>query len=213
MKNKGHIIMDLCMPTGDIVRSTFSRANIQPVPQLYKTLRKTSWGGLFPVGAGDEDNHSILMKQAKKPHTGMSAARVQARMEREADLLARNPPPSKNSEDESYDPRTAARPKSRDASRRDDSGRAPDRPVVKRKKEEEPIIVPGKDVPYHSTFLRSKSYVDRDQIAMLDEEKELEKVMKKETKKKSISKMGEAFRRRQEAKRAAEEVSDAKSST
>ncbi|CAM9989787.1 unnamed protein product, partial [Ectocarpus fasciculatus] len=51
MMTTRHIIMDLCMPTGDIVRSTFSRANIQPVPQLYKTLRKTSWGGLFPVGA------------------------------------------------------------------------------------------------------------------------------------------------------------------
>lgn len=196
LKNKGHIIMDLCMPSGDIVRSTFARSNIQPVPQLYKALRKTSWGGLFPSGAGDEDNFSILMKHRKKSHTGMSATRVQQRLMHESELLERNSTSRKVSAPGDSKPLRAGR-------RRQSLSEVETSALNKGMKE---LIVPGKDVPFHSKYLRSKEYVNRDEISMMEKEKEMERVMRQEAKQKSISKMGESFRKRQEAKRLAEEA-------
>lgn len=49
IKSKGHITLDVCTPEGQVARSVLSRSNLQHVPALYTALRKTTWGGLFPV--------------------------------------------------------------------------------------------------------------------------------------------------------------------
>ena len=55
MKNKGHITVDLCTPDATLVRSTLARSNLLHVPALYTALRKTTWGGLFPVVPGSNE--------------------------------------------------------------------------------------------------------------------------------------------------------------
>lgn len=64
IKNKGHVLMDLCMPSGALHRTTLSRANLISVPALYTAVRKTTWGGLFPVLA-DNDEQSAIAIRAK----------------------------------------------------------------------------------------------------------------------------------------------------
>lgn len=49
IKNRGHVSMDLCLPNGSVARSTLSKSNVMHVPSLYTAMRKTTWGGLFPV--------------------------------------------------------------------------------------------------------------------------------------------------------------------
>jgi ribosomal protein RSM22 (predicted rRNA methylase) len=44
--------MDLCTPEGRLLRNTVSKSNMHHIPSLYTALRKTTWGGLFPVLAG-----------------------------------------------------------------------------------------------------------------------------------------------------------------
>lgn len=192
--------MDLCMPSGEIVRSTFAKSNILPVPQLYKALRKTSWGGLFPAGTGDEDNKSVLMKNPKKTMTGLSSIRVKQRLQQEAELLSRNSVQNKKSDVNDVNPTTKGR--------RSNLRNAQQQPPLKATKTlHEAQVVPGKNVPFHSTFLRSKEYINRDETAMMEKEKETMKIMKIESKRRSISKMGDAFRKRQAAKQGdAEEI-------
>ena len=52
IKSKGHITLDVCTPEGRLVRNTVSRSNLHQIPSLYTAMRKTTWGGLFPVLAG-----------------------------------------------------------------------------------------------------------------------------------------------------------------
>lgn len=52
IKSKGHVVMDLCTPEGRLLRNTVSRSNLHHIPALYTALRKTTWGGLFPVFRG-----------------------------------------------------------------------------------------------------------------------------------------------------------------
>ncbi len=62
LKNKGHITVDLCHPGGDLHRNTLSRANLLGVPALYSALRKTTWGGLFPVLAEQKERSPLSRK-------------------------------------------------------------------------------------------------------------------------------------------------------
>ena len=70
IKSKGHIVIDLCVPEGSIIRSSLSRSNMLQVPSLYTALRKTTWGGLFPV-LSDSVERSPLSK--KKDRGGSSS--------------------------------------------------------------------------------------------------------------------------------------------
>jgi ribosomal protein RSM22 (predicted rRNA methylase) len=45
--------MDLCTPEGRLLRNTVAKSNMHHIPSLYTALRKTTWGGLFPVLAGE----------------------------------------------------------------------------------------------------------------------------------------------------------------
>jgi len=64
IKSKGHITLDVCTPEGQVARSVFSRSNLQHVPALFTALRKTTWGGLFPVISSNLER-SDLSKNAK----------------------------------------------------------------------------------------------------------------------------------------------------
>ena len=196
--------MDLCMPSGDIVRSTFAKSNLNPIPQLYKTLRKSSWGGLFPVGAGDEDYSSLLMKEAKKPLVGFSAERVKSRKEREIELLAKQLGKAENS-------RALDIPKSfsdlRDESNIDSRDQRENNSTAY-KSRAPPDLIPGKDVPFHSTYLRSPEYVNREKTRVAEARKIVSKKMKSERKEKRLSSMAAAFRRRQEEKKTTGEIDE-----
>lgn len=69
IKSKGHIVIDLCVPEGSIVRSSLSRSNMLQVPSLYTALRKTTWGGLFPV-LSDSVERSPLSKKKDRGGVG-----------------------------------------------------------------------------------------------------------------------------------------------
>lgn len=56
--------MDVCTPGGYVQRSTVSKANLHHIPSLYTALRKTTWGGLYPVLSTD-DNRNALARSAK----------------------------------------------------------------------------------------------------------------------------------------------------
>lgn len=68
IKCKGHVIMDVCNPDGEITRTTFARSSVDHVPSLYSALRKASWGGLFPadIDTDDRDKFSPLLKTEKR---------------------------------------------------------------------------------------------------------------------------------------------------
>jgi len=78
IKAKGHVTMDLCVPTassmssstssssrdgGSVTRVVLSKSNMLQVPSLYTSMRKTTWGGLFPVLI-DETEASPLAQKA-----------------------------------------------------------------------------------------------------------------------------------------------------
>lgn len=56
--------MDVCTPNGYVQRSTVSKSNMHHIPSLYTAMRKTTWGGLYPVLA-EEDNRNAVSKFAK----------------------------------------------------------------------------------------------------------------------------------------------------
>ena len=62
LKMKGHVTMDLCHPSGSLIRNTVSRGNLLQVPSLYIALRKTSWGGLFPCLMEQEERSALALK-------------------------------------------------------------------------------------------------------------------------------------------------------
>jgi ribosomal protein RSM22 (predicted rRNA methylase) len=64
IKGKGHITVDMCVPSGLIVRSILSRSGLNHFPALFIAARKTTWGGLIPVILEDPTS-SPLMKNAK----------------------------------------------------------------------------------------------------------------------------------------------------
>lgn len=49
MKERGHVVFDLCLPSGEVTRYNHSKATLKYFPHLYRAVRKTSWGGLFPA--------------------------------------------------------------------------------------------------------------------------------------------------------------------
>lgn len=53
------------MPTGVIRRSVLSKSSLVAVPSLYTALRKTSWGGLFPVYGDDKEGSPLSGKKTK----------------------------------------------------------------------------------------------------------------------------------------------------
>jgi ribosomal protein RSM22 (predicted rRNA methylase) len=65
IKNRGHVSMDLCLPNGSVARSTLSKSNVIHVPSLYTAMRKTTWGGLFPVIPDNIDGRSPLALKSK----------------------------------------------------------------------------------------------------------------------------------------------------
>lgn len=186
--------MDLCVASGDVIRSTFSRSNMMPVPQLYKSMRKTSWGGMFPIGAGDEDYMSLLTRRTKKSMSGMSAReRKRIELEEEENIMLREKQKKTSSPDETN---VKVLPRSQLSSallKQPHSGIGNN------------FSITSEDIPRHSAYLRSQEFLMKDKMALLEKEKAMQKQWEKETKKKSISKLGEAFRKRQAARRQLEE--------
>ena len=81
IKNKGHIIMDMCLPSGTIQRTTFSKANLVSVPSIFTALRRATWGGLFPVLI-DETEDSYFSPVMKKQRGFSEAYQSRSREER-----------------------------------------------------------------------------------------------------------------------------------
>jgi ribosomal protein RSM22 (predicted rRNA methylase) len=49
-KLKGHVIVDSCMPSGDMTRTIFTKGKMhKEMPAIYRMIRKSSWGGLLPA--------------------------------------------------------------------------------------------------------------------------------------------------------------------
>lgn len=49
MKNRGHVIMDVCYPRGSIGRSVVTKGKEGHMPIIYRAARKSQWGGLYPA--------------------------------------------------------------------------------------------------------------------------------------------------------------------
>jgi ribosomal protein RSM22 (predicted rRNA methylase) len=49
MKNDGHVILDVCMPSGQLRRFTQPRSSLQMLPGLFTAVRKSTLGGLLPI--------------------------------------------------------------------------------------------------------------------------------------------------------------------
>ena len=49
IKRKGHVSIDLCAPSGSIVRTTLSKRPLHHIPSLFTAIKKTTWGGLHPT--------------------------------------------------------------------------------------------------------------------------------------------------------------------
>jgi len=64
IKSKGHVTVDLCVPSGVLTRSVLSKGNMLQVPALYSAMRKTTWGGLFPVLLDEEERSPLMQKSA-----------------------------------------------------------------------------------------------------------------------------------------------------
>eukprot|EP01034_Spumella_vulgaris_P021904 gene21904-27981_t len=62
IKSRGHITMDLCVPSGHITRNVLSKGNLVAVPALYGALRKTTWGGLFPALIHDQEKSPLTIR-------------------------------------------------------------------------------------------------------------------------------------------------------
>ena len=63
LKSTGHVTLDLCLPSGEVARNVLSKSNVVHVPSLYTALRKTTWGGLFPVLQGDTFHSPLTMEK------------------------------------------------------------------------------------------------------------------------------------------------------
>ena len=63
LKSTGHVTLDLCLPSGEIARNVLSKSNVVHVPSLYTALRKTTWGGLFPVLQGDQFRSPLAVER------------------------------------------------------------------------------------------------------------------------------------------------------
>ena len=103
LKNTGHVTLDLCLPSGDIARNVLSKSNVVHVPSLYTALRKTTWGGLFPVLQGDRVRSPLAVEHkgvapssflsAATPHPTKAQAQAQAaRNGNELAATGRRPP-------------------------------------------------------------------------------------------------------------------------
>ena len=93
LKKKGHVVMDLCGPDGNLQRATTTRKTIPRVPALYAGLRKTHWGGLYPAlqhGEGVSNRHSNF---------ALSTAEKEALAEKEAIKAAKTARKHKNTND------------------------------------------------------------------------------------------------------------------
>ena len=62
MKEKGHVVMDLCLPNAEVQRYTHSRSMLQSIPHLYRAIRKSTWGGLVPAFMIDR-SEDLLQQQ------------------------------------------------------------------------------------------------------------------------------------------------------
>lgn len=217
LKNKGHIIMDLCVPDGSVIRSTFSRSNLQPVPQLYRTLRKTSWGGMFPVGMGDDDAVSVLTRNPRRPtRSGLSAqsaaiATVAAKIAQsdkragreshkpnvmEETTATRRVRGSGVSKSEEID--LEARGTGSSSRRTKAEGRKAFKGVSGEPDGDDALSAP---LPLHSSYRRSKEFLEADRVEAQRSNKRLAISMLEEQKGRRMAKLGEAFRRRQEERR------------
>ena len=177
--------MDLCMPSGNIARSTFSRSNMRAVPQLYKVLRKASWGGLFPVGAGDEDSHSVLIKRPTAVLQGFKPREVPVTAESE----------------EGVNKLLSKKSKGRVEYASSKSGSVQDN--LSQRKKKNSLDEQLDKVPLHSKYLRSSEFLNKDVAELRKQQDSMAREMLEESKVKSLSKMAAAFRARRQAKAAA----------
>ena len=49
IKKRGHVVMDVCYPSGNIGRSVVSKGKEGRAPVIYRAARKSQWGGLYPA--------------------------------------------------------------------------------------------------------------------------------------------------------------------
>lgn len=65
MKERGHVVMDICLPTGEVTRYTHSRSMLQYIPHLYRAMRKSTWGGMLPAFMVKRSDESIKAVEGK----------------------------------------------------------------------------------------------------------------------------------------------------
>ncbi|KAI9373274.1 Rogdi leucine zipper containing protein-domain-containing protein [Aspergillus egyptiacus] len=87
MKRRGHVILDLCTPSGKVERWTVPRSYSR---QAYKDARKARWGDLWALGAKTRIPRSLKLgnkdgEGKKELLARRAAARAQAREEAESD--------------------------------------------------------------------------------------------------------------------------------
>jgi hypothetical protein len=58
--------MDVCCSDGTTQRNTISKGNMIGVPALFSALRKTTWGGLFPVVRPSADQQQQLRQRQRQ---------------------------------------------------------------------------------------------------------------------------------------------------
>jgi ribosomal protein RSM22 (predicted rRNA methylase) len=49
LKRRGHVSIDMCEPSGTVVRTTLSKRPLHHIPSLFTAIKKTTWGGLHPT--------------------------------------------------------------------------------------------------------------------------------------------------------------------
>jgi hypothetical protein len=173
--------MDLCMPSGTVARSTFSRSNMRAVPQLYKVLRKASWGGLFPVGTGDEDAQSVLVKRPMPVLQGFKPRVAPTTVETDDGANIYSSKKSRGVTDKT----TSKSSSIQDSRSQKKKGILDDR---------------LEKVPLHSKYLRSSEFLNKDVAELRKQQDAMAREMLEENKTKSLSKMAAAFRARRQAK-------------
>ena len=66
LKQRGHVTMDICTPSGQARRHILARTHLLDIPSLYTAIRKTTWGGLHPIlsapGQGIVEEYSPLCR-------------------------------------------------------------------------------------------------------------------------------------------------------
>jgi hypothetical protein len=167
---------------------------------------------MFPVGMGDEDAASVLTKNPRRPsRSGLAAAstltdRIEVVKSPTSDRAAKNIRDS--TEAGQAKSSSTSRPRGSHLSREDSEGSAHEMKTKGKKYRKASTSsqnpseeVTSEPVPLHSSFRRSKEFLEADRIEERLSNKRLALSLLEEQKSKRMAKMSEAFRRRQEERR------------